>query len=196
MGIATAFKEGADIIICGRVADAAPVIGAATWWHEWGIEEYDALASSLMAGHLIECSAYVCGGYYSGFKDLFEGSENVGFPIAEIEKNGDTTITKEEGTGGEISVGTVTSQLLYEIQGPLYYGSDVTANLEGIKFEQLGPNKVKMTGVKGTPPPPTTKVGITAKGGYQAEFHYLFTGLDIKEKVFIILSNEIRLETS
>ena len=183
MGIAAAFKAGADIIICGRVADAAPTIGAAAWWHGWDHEDFDALAASLMAGHLIECSAYVTGGYYSGFKDIFEGSENLGFPIAAIGETGVTVLTKEPGTGGEISVGTVTSQLLYEIQGPLYYGSDVTADISGIKFEQLGKDEVRMTGIKGLPPPPTTKVGITAKGGYQAEFHYLFTGLDIKEKV-------------
>lgn len=139
MGIAKALKEGADIVICGRVADAAPTIGAAAWWHNWDSENFHALAGSLMAGHLIECSAYVSGGYYSGFKDLFDGCENVGFPIAAIEENGDAILTKEEGTGGEISVGTVSSQLLYEIQGPLYYGSDVTANIEGIKFEQLAP---------------------------------------------------------
>lgn len=91
--------------------------------------------------------------------------------------------TKEANTGGEMSVGTLTSQLVYEIQGPLYYNSDVTANIEGIKFDQVGKDEVRMTGVKGLPPPPTTKVGITAPGGYQAEFHYLFTGLDIQKKV-------------
>lgn len=137
-----------------------------------------------MAGHLIECSSYVAGGYYSAFKDLMDGCENLGFPIAAIEANGDTVLTKEAGTGGEMSVGTVTSQLVYEIQGPLYYNSDVTANLEGIKLEQIGKDEVRMTGVKGLPPPPTTKVGITAPGGYQAEFHYLFTGLDIQKKVW------------
>ncbi|KAK5167454.1 uncharacterized protein LTR77_007153 [Saxophila tyrrhenica] len=181
-GIVAAFKAGADIVICGRVADASPVVGAAAWWHEWSTTDFDQLASALMTGHLIECSSYVCGGYYSGFKDLFDGCENLGFPIAAIEANGDAVFTKEQGTGGEMSVGTLTSQLVYEIQGPLYYNSDVTAGLEGINFEQLGKDEIKMTGVKGLPPPPTTKVGITAQGCYQAEFHYLFAGLDYKEK--------------
>ncbi|CAM1509561.1 Fc.00g033000.m01.CDS01 [Cosmosporella sp. VM-42] len=182
MGIAEAFKAGADIIICGRVADAAPTIGAAAWWHGWDRSNFDALAGSLIAGHLIECSSYATGGYYSGFKALMDGAENLGFPIAAIEASGETNFTKEAGTGGEMSVATATTQLLYEIQGPLYYNSDVTANIEGIKFEQIGKDEVRMTGVKGLPPPPTTKVGITAKGGYQAEFHYLLCGLDIKEK--------------
>ena len=183
MGIAEAFKAGADIIICGRVADASPAIGAAAWWHGWGPTDFDALAGSLIAGHLIECSSYVCGGYYAGFKGLMDGCENLGFPIAAVESNGDTVFTKEANTGGEMSVGTLTSQLVYEIQGPLYYNSDVTASLEGIKFEQLGKDEVRMTGVKGLPPPPTTKMGITAEGCYQAEFQYLFCGLDIAEKV-------------
>jgi hypothetical protein len=183
MGIAEAFKAGADIIICGRVSDASPTIGAAAWWYDWDRSNLDALAGALIAGHLIECSAYVTGGYYSGFKKLMDGCENLGFPIAAIETSGDTVLTKEAGTGGELSVDTVTSQLVYEIQGPLYYNSDVTANIEGIKFLQVGKDEVRMTGVKGLPPPPTTKVGITAHGGFQAEFHYLFAGLDIKEKV-------------
>ncbi|CAK7228054.1 hypothetical protein SBRCBS47491_006774 [Sporothrix bragantina] len=182
LGIAEALRAGADIVICGRVADAAPTIGAAAWWHGWDRSDLDALAGSLMAGHLIECSAYVTGGYYSGFKNLFDGCENLGFPIAAIEANGETVLTKEANTGGEVSVGTVTSQLVYEIQGPLYYNSDVTANIEGITFTQIGKDEVRMTGVKGLPPPPTTKVGLTANGGFQAEFHYLFVGLDIEKK--------------
>ncbi|OAA65933.1 hypothetical protein SPI_02720 [Niveomyces insectorum RCEF 264] len=144
--------------------------------------DLDALAGALMAGHLIECSAYVTGGYYSGFKQLFDGCENLGFPVAAIEANGETVLSKEANTGGAVSVGTVTSQLVYEIQGPLYYNSDVTANIEGIRFEQVGPDEVRVTGVKGLLPPPTTKVGLTAEGCYQAEFHYIFVGLDLEEK--------------
>ncbi|KAK0386769.1 hypothetical protein NLU13_6605 [Sarocladium strictum] len=183
LGIAEALRNGADIVICGRVSDAAPVIGAATWWHGWTRDNLDELASALVAGHVIECSAYACGAYYSGFKDLFDNCEDLGFPIAAIEANGDTVYSKEErGTGGEMSVGTVTSQLVYEIQGPLYYNSDVTAKLEDIRLEQIGKNQVRMTGVKGTLPPPTTKLGISGQAGYQAEFHYLFCGLDIEKK--------------
>lgn len=182
-GIAEAFKNGADIIICGRVSDAAPVIGAAMWWHNWDRNsQFDEIAHSLVAGHLIECSTYVCGGYFSGFKDLFEGCEDIGFPIAAINADGSFVLEKEPNTGGEMSVGTATSQLLYEIQGPQYYGSDVVAVLEGIEMTQLGKDQVLVKGVKGNPPPTTTKVGITARGGWQAEFHYYLCGLDLKQK--------------
>jgi hypothetical protein len=111
---------------------------------------------------------------------------NLGFPIAEIEADGGIVITKEENAGGILTVQTVTAQLLYEIQGPLYYNSDVTARLDGIKLTQEGPHRVRIAGVEGLPPPPTTKVGITAKGGWQAEFHFFLTGLDIKEKAKMI----------
>ncbi|KAF9884302.1 hypothetical protein FE257_001880 [Aspergillus nanangensis] len=184
-GIAEAFRAGADIVICGRVSDAAPVIGAAMWWHGWerqGEANLDQMAAALVAGHLIECSSYVCGGYYSGFKSLFEGCEDIGFPIAAIEADGTFTLEKEPGTGGELSVGTATSQLLYEIQGPMYYGSDVVAMLEGIRMEQVDKDLVRVSGIRGQPAPTTTKVGITARGGYQAEFHFMMCGLDLKEK--------------
>lgn len=182
-GIAEALRQGADIVICGRVADAAPTVGAAMWWYGWNRDvDFDQLAGSLIAGHLIECSSYVCGGYYSGFKDLFNGCENIGFPIAEVFADGSCAIIKEPNTGGEISVGTVTSQLLYEIQGPQYFGSDVVAVLEDIKMTQEGKDRVLVTGVKGKPPPTTTKVGITAHGGYQAEFHFILVGLDLEQK--------------
>jgi hypothetical protein len=161
LGIAEALRQGADIVICGRVADASPAIGAAAWWHGWGAEQFDELAGALVAGHLIECASYVCGGYYSAFKDLLKAGKhlNVGFPIAHIHANGETLLTKEANTGGCITVGSVTSQLVYEIQGPLYYNSDVTAQLEGIRMEQVGEDQVRITGVKGLPPPPTAKVG-------------------------------------
>jgi len=182
-GIAEAFRQGADIIVCGRVADAAPTVGACMWWHGWNREtDFDRMAGSLIAGHLIECSSYVCGGYYSGFKDLFNGCENIGFPIAEVSMDGSIYMEKEPNTGGEMSVGTCASQLLYEIQGPQYYGSDVVAVLEDIKMTQVGKDRVLVEGVKGKPPPNTTKVGITAKGGWQAEFHYLLCGLDLEQK--------------
>ncbi|KAK5712559.1 hypothetical protein LTR17_017940 [Elasticomyces elasticus] len=160
MGIAEALRQGADIVICGRVADASPVIGAAIWWHDWHREDFGKLAHALVAGHLIECSSYVCGGSYTGFKKELlwnDNCANLGFAIAEIAANGDFIVTKEQGTQGIVSVQTVTAQLLYEIQG-----------------------------VEGLPPPPTTKVGVTARGGWQAEFHFFLTGLDIKEKAEMI----------
>ncbi|KAF2803047.1 DUF1446-domain-containing protein [Mytilinidion resinicola] len=182
--IAEAFRDGADIVICGRVADAAPVIGAAAWWHDWKVDQYDGLAASLIAGHLIECSAYVTGGYYSMFKDLIKANKhvNMGFPIAEIESHGDFNLAKEKDTGGCMTVASATSQLLYEIQGPLYYNCDVVADITNIKMEQIGEDHVRVTGIKGLPPPPTTKIGITAPAGWQCEWHMFICGLDIEEK--------------
>ncbi|KAK5166613.1 uncharacterized protein LTR77_008156 [Saxophila tyrrhenica] len=157
LGIAEALKQGADIVIAGRVADAAPTIGAA---------------------------AYVTGGYCAAFKDLMKKNKhvNLGFPIAAVNNKGECTLTKEANTGGMVTVDSVSSQLLYEIQGPLYYGSDVVAQLEGIQMEQVGEDEVRVTGIKGVPPPDTTKVGISGFAGWQAEYHIYLVGLDIDEK--------------
>jgi hypothetical protein len=161
------------------------------WWHEWGYDQFDELAGALIAGHLVECSSYVCGGYYSMFKDLMKTGKhvNMGFPIAEVEYDGNFSITKEKNSGGKhssiscipryrqflivsgcVTVGSCASQLLYEIQGPLYYNCDVTAELTNIMMEQVGEDRVRVTGVKGLPPPPTTKVGITAPAGWQCKY--------------------------
>ncbi|EMD59643.1 hypothetical protein COCSADRAFT_164527 [Bipolaris sorokiniana ND90Pr] len=182
--IAEALRGGADIVIAGRVADAAPVVGAAAWWHDWRNDQFDELAGALVAGHLIECSSYVCGGYYSMFKDLIKTGKhvNMGFPIAEVEHDGTFNIAKEKNSGGCVTIGTCTSQLLYEIQGPLYYNCDVTADLTHVRMQQIDEDVVRVTGVKGLPPPPTTKIGITAPAGWQCEWHMYMAGLDIAEK--------------
>jgi hypothetical protein len=185
LGIAEAFSQGAQIVICGRVADASPVIGAAYWFHQWQRSQLHELANAFVAGHLIECSTYVSSGNYSGFKELEHSSggwHDIGFPIAEIARDGKVIITKQKNTGGLVSVNTCTAQLCYEIQGPWYFNSDVTAVLDGISFEQIGADRVALHGVKGLPPPPTTKVGCTALGGYQAEAMYFLTGLDVAAK--------------
>ncbi|USW56743.1 Putative acyclic terpene utilization [Septoria linicola] len=184
LGIAAAFSKGADIVVCGRVSDASPVIGAAYWWHGWTRDMLHELANAFVAGHMIECSNYVVGGNFSGFKSLQSSNwKDIGYPIAEISRSGNVVITKGQGWGGgEVSVQTCSSQLLYEIQGPWYFNSDVTAVLGGMWFEQIGTDRVALRGVTGDLPPPTTKVGITAKGGFQAEVHWLLCGLDIKEK--------------
>ncbi|KAF2836755.1 DUF1446-domain-containing protein [Patellaria atrata CBS 101060] len=184
LGIARALTEGADIVICGRVSDASPIIGAAAWWHQWTPDMFDELAGSLIIGHLLECAAYVSGGYCADFRQLLkEGKHiNLGFPICAIEYDGTGTMYKEKNTGGEMTVASVTSQLLYEIQGPQYYNCDVTAQIENIKMEQVGDDRVRVSGVKGLPPPPTTKVGLTGFAGWQAEYHVYLCGLHIEEK--------------
>ncbi|CAN9266530.1 unnamed protein product [Alternaria alternata] len=184
LGIARALSEGADIVIAGRVSDASPIIGAAAWWHEWTNDQFNELAGSLVIGHLLECAAYVSGGYCSDFRSLLAQGKhiNMGFPICAIDNKGEGVMYKEKNTGGCMTVNSVTSQLLYEIQGPLYYNCDVTADLTDIKIEQIGEDQVKVSGVKGLPPPPTTKVGITGFAGWQAEYHIYLVGLHIEEK--------------
>ncbi|KAJ9629998.1 hypothetical protein H2204_008802 [Knufia peltigerae] len=184
-GITEAFRQGADIVVCGRVADAAPTMAAAAYWHDWTRESLSELAHALIAGHLIECSYYVTGGNYSGFKTMRRGpTPLLGLPIASIRHDGTFEIGMEDRpeVGGEVSLNTVRAQLLYELQGKRYYNSDVVAIVDQIKMEQTGPDLVYVCNVGYEKPPATTKVGITAKGGYQAEVHYFMTGLDIAEK--------------
>jgi len=128
------------------------------WWHGWQREEnIQELAGALMVGHIIECSTYATGGYYSGFKDLGVNDTDMGYPIAAVDEKGEAVITMEKGRHGLVNIATVASQLLYEIQGPLYYNSDVTASIENIVLTQVGENAVRVTGVKGLPAPATTK---------------------------------------
>ncbi|EXJ70154.1 uncharacterized protein A1O5_06222 [Cladophialophora psammophila CBS 110553] len=187
-GIVKALEKGADIVICGRVADASPAMGAAIWWHQWGPEQHEQHANAFVAGHLIECSTYVTGGNFSGFKTV-PGVEDLGFPVAEISDSGEVVITKLAHSGGVVNADTVTAQLLYEIQGPLYYHSDVTAQLDKISLESVGPDRIQLRGVVGLPPPPTTKVGFTGRTRFKAELHWSLVGLDIAAKADLLKEN-------
>ncbi|KAH8886147.1 DUF1446-domain-containing protein [Thozetella sp. PMI_491] len=183
-GIRAALDLGADIVICGRVTDASPVIGAASWWYKWDEDAYDELAGALVAGHLIECGPYVCGANFSGFREFMPGLVDLAFPIAEISSKGSCTITMQEGSAGAVTKFTVIAQLLYELQGELYLNTDVVADLTNIEVqEELGArNRVYVSGVTGRPPPPTTKVMFAAPGGHQAEAMFYINGLDIAAK--------------
>ena len=183
-GIKSALDQGADIVICPRVTDAAVVIGPAAWKFNWQRDEYDALAGALVAGHLIECGPSVAGGNYAFFEEV-PSFHNMGYPIAEIEANGHCTITKHPGTGGLISVGTVTAQLLYEIHTPAYLNPDVIAHFDTVKLEQAGPDRVYVSGCRGSSPPSTHKVCINTAGGYRSAVEVVITGLDIKAKADI-----------
>ncbi|KAF8854778.1 DUF1446-domain-containing protein [Acephala macrosclerotiorum] len=163
MGTATAFKTGADIVICGRVADAYPIIGAAAWWHGWERTDYDKLAQSLIAGHLIECSGYVTGGNLTGFKSLdWEQINNIGYPIAEIARD----------TGGLVSREKCKEQLLYEIQGMYYLNCDVAAVIDQACFTDIVPNRVRLSGVTGRPPLATTRMDLAALLEKQVEHSF------------------------
>lgn len=179
--IKEALDRGADIVICPRVTDAAVVIGPAAWKFKWARDDYDALAGALVAGHIIECGAQCCGGNYAFFEEV-PSYRNVGYPIAEIKADGSFTITKHSGTGGLVSVGTVTAQLLYEISTPEYYNPDVIAHFDSIKIEQAGDDRVRISGCKGSSPPPTHKVCINTIGPCKQTVEVLLTGLDIEKK--------------
>ena len=191
-GIQAALKADADIVICGRVADASPVIGLAAWWHNWDETNFNALAGALVAGHLIECSSYVTGCNFCDF-DRYPMDKliNVGLPIAEIAQDGSCVITKHESLNGIVNVDTVKCQLIYELQGNMYLNSDVKADLTRIKITQEGPNRVHVTGTKGHPPPSTTKLAIFYVGGYQCEMTLNATGRNTQTK-FAFMKRQIQ----
>ena len=190
--IASGLELGADIIICGRVADASPVIGAAWWWHGWSDKEYDELAGTLVAGHLIECSAYGTGSNFSGFDEYdIDNFVDLPFAIAEVAADGSSVITKHEGTKGLVNVDNITCQFLYELQGSIYLNSDVSADTKGIKIEQVGKDRVKLSNVKGAPPPPTTKLAIFYHGGYESQILFNATGYGTQKK-YELLQRQLR----
>ncbi len=180
-GIVEALRRGADVVLCPRVTDAALTLGPAAWKFGWARDDWDRLAAGVVAGHVIECGAQCTGGNYSFFRDVPDIGR-IGFPIAEMHRDGSFVITKHEGTGGLVSVGTVTAQLLYEIQGPRYLNPDATARFDSIHLAQEGPDRVRVSGIKGEPPPPTTKVCINYLGGYKNSMTFVLAGLDIAEK--------------
>ncbi|KAH7391125.1 hypothetical protein DE146DRAFT_619239 [Phaeosphaeria sp. MPI-PUGE-AT-0046c] len=181
--IVKGLEEGADIIIAGRVADASPVIGAAWYWHSWRDTEYDSLAGALIAGHLIECSGYVTGSNFSGFYEYpLDDLYDITFGIAEIRKDGTCVITKHDAKNGFVNEDTVKCQFLYELQGNVYLNSDVKAILDNVQVKEESKNRVCVWGIIGAPPPPTTKLAIFYRAGYQSEIVVNATGYGTSEK--------------
>jgi hypothetical protein len=184
-GIVDALERGADIVVTGRTTDAAIVCGPAAWHHGWARDAWDALAGAVVAGHVIECGTQATGGNYSFFTEV-AGMARTGFPWAEVAADGSSVIGKHDGTGGEVSIGTVTSQLLYEIATPAYLGPDVTARFDTIGLEQVGSDRVRISGTKGEPPPSTLKVAMNELGGYRHDVGIALTGLDIEAKAQLV----------
>ncbi|MET9515478.1 acyclic terpene utilization AtuA family protein [Streptomyces sp. NPDC002994] len=185
-GIATCLGAGADVVVTGRVTDAALVTGPAAWWFGWGPEEYDRLAGAVVAGHVLECGTQATAGNYA-FAFLAErDTGRPGFPLAEIHSDGSSVITKHQGTAGYVDTGTVTAQLLYETGAPRYAGPDVTARLDTVRLSQEGPDRVGISGVRGEAPPPTLKAGLTRVGGWRNEVGFVLTGLDIEAKAALV----------
>ncbi|MFI7101076.1 acyclic terpene utilization AtuA family protein [Streptomyces sp. NPDC050161] len=183
-GIAACLRAGADVVVTGRVTDAALVSGAAAAHFGWGPQDLDALAGAVVAGHVLECGTQATGGNYSFF-----GAHDVrrpGFPLAEIAADGSAVITKHPGTGGAVTTGTVTAQLLYETAGARYPGPDVTARLDTVRLHEDGPDRVAIDGVRGEAPPPTLKAGLTRIGGWRNEVTFVLTGLDVDAKARLV----------
>ncbi len=181
-GIAAALRAGADVVVCPRVTDAALVVGPAAWWHDWALDDWDRLAGAVVAGHVIECGAQATGGNYTFFDEIPDPTLAPGFPLAEVADDGSSVITKHPGTGGVVNVGTVTAQLLYEIGPEAYPNPDVVAHFGSIHLAQDGPDRVRISGVTGSPAPPTTKVCINLEGGFRNRMSFVLTGLRQPEK--------------
>ncbi|MFZ5549698.1 MAG: acyclic terpene utilization AtuA family protein [Pseudomonadota bacterium] len=176
--IAAALREGAEIVVCGRVADPSLTVGPALAHFGWAADDWDRLAGATMAGHLLECGAQVSGGYYAdpGFKDV-PGLATLGYPIAELHVDGSCVLTKPAGTGGRIDAHTVKEQLLYELHDPAaYLTPDVVADITDAEVTELGPDRVRLSGVRGHPRPPTLKVNVCHENGWLAEGEISYAG--------------------
>ena len=184
-GIATALGRGADIVICPRVTDAALVVGAAASHFGWAHDDWDRLAGAVTAGHVIECGTQATGGNYPFFTEI-PGLEHPGFPMAEVHADGSSVITKHDGAGGAVTVGTVTAQLLYEIGPARYLNPDVITRFDTIRLSQDGPDRVRIDGVVGEPPTDQLKVCINTLGGFRNQMTWLLTGLEVEAKADLV----------
>jgi hypothetical protein len=184
-GIVECLNAGADVVVTGRVTDASVIVGPAAAHFGWGREDHDRLAGAVIAGHVIECGVQASGGNYAFFTDLADLT-HPGFPLAEIREDGSAVITKHDGTGGAVTIGTVTSQLLYEVTGGRYANPDVTARLDSVTLHDDGPDRVVISGAVGEPPPPTLKVSLNSIGGFRNSISFVLTGLDIEAKADLV----------
>ncbi len=178
-GIAAALAAGADVVVTGRVTDASVVVGPAAAHFGWDGTDHDALAGAMVAGHVIECGTQATGGNFSGFEP---DPRPLGFPLAELAADGSSVITKHPGTGGRVTVDTVTAQLLYEVQSATYLGPDASAHLDSVELSPDGADRVRISGVTGEAPPERLKVCVNELGGFRNQAELVLVGLDIDEK--------------
>lgn len=183
-GICEALRADADVVVAGRVTDASLVVGPAAAHFGWSPEDLDALAGATVAGHVLEGGAQATGGNYPFFTEL--DVSHPGFPLAEVQADGSAVVTKHPGTGGAVTVDTVTAQLLYEIGGPRYAGPDVTVRLDTIRLGLDGHDRVRIDNTHGEPPPPQTKVCTTSVAGFRNEITLILTGLDVEAKAALV----------
>lgn len=179
--VVEALRSGADVVVGPRLTDASVVVGPAAWHFGWSRDDWDRLAGAVAAGHVLECGAQTTGGNFSFFGEMPD-RRLPGFPLAEMAADGSCVITKHPGTGGVVSVDSVTAQLLYEIGDVRYANPDVIARFDTMRLEQQGPDRVRMSGVRGEPAPESLKVCLNYLGGYRNAVTFLLTGLDIETK--------------
>jgi len=187
-GIVDCLNSGADVVVTGRVTDASVTVGPAAAHFGWQRTDYHQLAGAVVAGHVIECGIQATGGNFSFFTEIPDLGY-AGFPLAEIHADGSSVITKHPGTGGLVSADTVTAQLLYEITGARYANPDATARMDTIALSNVsdeGPDRVRISGVAGEPPPPTYKVSLNSIGGFRNSMTFVLTGLDIEQKAALV----------
>jgi hypothetical protein len=181
-GIAAALREGAQVVVTGRVADASLVVGPGVAEFGWTPTSYDELAGAVVAGHVLECGTQATGGNFSGFRSIPHTGQPLGFPLAELAADGSCVVTKHADTGGAVTVDTVTAQLVYEIQSTRYLNPDVTVHLDTVRLQQDGVDRVRIDGTRGEAPPERLKVCVNELGGYRNSVEMVLTGLDVEAK--------------
>ena len=189
-GVVRALQAGADVVVTGRVTDASLVVGPAAWHHGWSADDLDALAGATVAGHVLECGTQATGGNFSFFTELLDADpgclDHIGFPLAEIAADGTAIITKHPGTGGAVTVETVTEQLLYELTASRYGGPDVVTRFDGLRLRQVARDRVEVTGARGLPPGDWLKVATNRLGGFRNAMTLPLAGLDVDRKADLL----------
>jgi hypothetical protein len=176
--IADALARGADVVLTGRVVDSALILGPLIHEFGWGPHDYDLLSAGTVAGHLLECGAQVSGGTFTDWADVPDWA-HTGYPVGECRADGSLVITKPEGTGGLVSVGTVAEQMMYEISDPqAYFCPDVVVDFTTCKLKQEGPNRVRVSGATGYAPTSTYKVSVTYDDGWRQVAMQPIIGVD------------------
>ncbi len=186
-GICAALQAGAQVVVTGRVTDASLVVGPAAAHFGWARDDWDRLAGAVAVGHVLECGTQATGGNYSFVREEVAQPLRMGFPVAEVAADGSAVITKHPGTGGAVTVGTVTAQLLYEIAGPLYAGPDVVTDFATLSVEEDGPDRVRLSGARGSAPSGRLKVCLNMLGGFRNKMEFVLTGLDVEAKAALAL---------
>jgi hypothetical protein len=187
-GIAAALDAGAQIVVTGRVTDASLVVGPVASHFGWAHDDWDRLAAATVVGHVLECGTQATGGNYSFWREEVAEPVRPGFPVAEVSADGTAVITKHPGTGGAVTVGTVTAQLLYEIGGPAYLGPDVITHFDSVALDHDGPDRVRVSGVRGSAPSARLKVCLNMLGGLRNRMEVVLTGLDVEAKAELVLA--------